>query len=77
MDQYFIITAGEDGGRIEAVNKETLLKRLDTNYYGNAEFLDRITESDFNYWGDGEMAIIKGSLVTPKPVETVTRHMID
>ena len=74
---YFIIHNSEGDTSVEMLSKEELLERLDEEYYGPVEFIDKITERDTNYWGEGALLIIKGEIAVPNPVETVTKLEID
>ena len=80
--EYFIISPGEDGARVEQMDKEELLKRItrseeeDTTDYGDVDFLEKIEETDPNYWGDN-ILIIKGEIVKPKAVKVVTKLEIE
>lgn len=74
-DKYFVISTGEDGASIECIDKDDLLSRLDKGYhYGKKEFLttEVTNEGDFMYLGES-LLIIKGEIVTPKPVEVVKK----
>lgn len=78
MEQYFVITNSDGDTHVDVLNKEELLKRINEGYYGsNREIFDKLPkESDTNYWGDG-ILIIKGSLVSPKPISKITEYTID
>ena len=76
---YYIIHNGEGDTTVEAVNKEELLERVEEGYYGidSTEYLDELPSNrDTNYWG-GAVLIIKGTIVSPKPEEVVTKYKID
>ena len=73
MEKYFVISTSDGDTMIDVLDKETLLKRLEENYWGNMEIIsDEIPDSDTNYWGDS-IVIIKGEIVTPTPIVTVTK----
>lgn len=69
---YFLLVPGEDGMRVEVLDKAELEKRLVEGYYGSRKVVGQVPERDHNYWGNA-MVIIKGDLVLPKTVETVTK----
>lgn len=76
MDKYFVIHNGEGDTTVTEFTKEKLIKALEDNNWGEGiEALTTIKERDTNYWG-GRILIIKGNIVTPKPVETVVRYDI-
>lgn len=80
MEKYYIICNMDGDTNVEEITKEELLKRLQPDedgnlYYGCHEFMSKITQTDTNYWGD-DLLIIKGSIVTPKPIEVVTKYEI-
>ena len=74
-EKYIVISPGEDGATIEQLSKSVLLERIDEKYYGDIDFKTslspNIEDIDPNYWGD-EILIIKGEIVVPQPVKTVT-----
>ncbi len=76
-DKYYIIHRGEDSTSVSEVSKEELLNRIDPSdqYYGDVGFLDSITDTDVDYWGDN-ILIIKGSIVTPTEKKIVTKYDI-
>ena len=78
MDSYMIITCDEDGEvRLEQTTKEKLLKSLNNKDYGDLEFLHNIKDNnDPQYWGYKGL-IIKGEIVNPKPVATVTQYEVE
>jgi hypothetical protein len=82
---YFVITGDEDGLRIRMMTKEKLEKDLADDYYGEtvnfltAKDLPRDFSNDVRIriddWPDeNAMLIISGDIITPKPVEVVTRY---
>lgn len=73
-DKYFVISTGEDGTSIEAMDKEELLKRLDDkDHYGDKHiYKEKPSCIDTMYWNDS-LLIIKGEIVTPTPVEVVKK----
>lgn len=77
MENYFIIHNSEGDTTVRIVSKERLLKDLDNGDYGEYPiFLDSIPQSDTNYWGEERYLIIKGSIVTPKAKQVITKHEI-
>lgn len=75
MEKYFVICNSNGDTTIHVLDKETLLKGIEENYWGSMEFLNKIPDSDTNYWGDS-VVIIKGEIVTPTPLITVTKFDI-
>jgi hypothetical protein len=75
MERYFIISNSDGDTIVDVVTKDVLLKRLDENYYGDREILSYVPEYDTNYWGDS-ILIIKGDVVTPTPITTITKFDI-
>lgn len=72
---YIVLVPGEDGLSAECLSREELLKRIKEEYWGHREFLDRIPDRDHNYWGR-TIIVIKGTIVVPQPVETVTEWTV-
>jgi len=75
-DDYFIIRCSEDGATVEAVDRDTLLSRVASGYYGTQETFRSVPNRDPNYWGDG-LLVIKGHVVQPKPVQVVTEFDVE
>ena len=69
--KYFVISDSEGDTFIDLVSEETLLKRLEEEYYGE----DVKFKSSF---GDSEelnqILIIKGEIVVPTPVKKVIKY---
>lgn len=64
---YFLIYASDDGGRVRWLNPDEVPEMLEEG----EEFYDKLPdESDMNYWRKN--LIVKGEVVSPKPVERVT-----
>ena len=77
MENYFIINNSDGDTTVRLISKEQLLRDLDAGDYGtDPQFLDNIPESETNYWGEEKYLIIKGSIVTPKAKEVITKHEI-
>ena len=73
---YFVIHNIDGDTYVDVLSAQELTERLNENYYGRSvEFLDTVSNHDTNYWGDGHL-IIKGEIVIPKPVETVTKYEV-
>jgi hypothetical protein len=74
MEGYFVIMCSEDGEPSTHFyeSEEKLLNDLNENYFGEVSFKDSLPDSDMFYWGKS-LLIIKGKVVTPKAVETVTK----
>ena len=80
METYFVLNSSGGGIYIEQVSKREIEARLNDRYYGeDAIILERIPQMDgghFEVPGSGDRSkvlIIKGQIVTPKPVKIVTR----
>ncbi len=81
---YFLVTTDEDGDvSLETVNKEELLRRLTPDADGYAElpaksvrFEPSTGDCGHDLQAKSGTFIIKGELVTPKPVEVVTAFEI-
>jgi hypothetical protein len=83
-DKYFVIYSSEDGDvSIEAMDKQQLMESISPDATGYSEMRpdeikNSIDRDRVNLQEDGVgYYIIKGSLVTPKPVTTVTKYEID
>lgn len=70
---YFVISLNENGeaGCIK-LTKDTLLKRLNENYWGSLPALEFLPENWKHDMGGGPegLLIIKGKIVVPKAVKT-------
>ena len=73
---YYIISNSYGDTRVRAITKKELEERINDADEGPIEYLDKIEKSDTNYWGDGVL-IIKGEIIVPKAVETVTKMEVD
>ena len=76
---YYAIHNTEDGlyiSKVTDINK--LLEAIADGDYGPLQFYTDIPyESDPNYWEDRPgLILIKGEIVVPKAVETVTKYEI-
>ena len=92
MEKYYVISMSVDGNGMRAYTKEELIKVLDEmrrDYEGEEmpyAFLDSKEADkecyDFNEspykvnWDKTNWIIIKGEVVTPKPVEVITKYEI-
>tara|TARA_R100001594_G_scaffold121248_2_gene157050 strand:- start:338 stop:565 length:228 start_codon:yes stop_codon:yes gene_type:complete len=74
---YFVIKNTDGDTIVSSMTKEVLEERLNEDWYGtDVKFLNEIPKNnDTNYWGE-DILIIKGDIVTPKPVQTVTEYEI-
>lgn len=73
---YFVIRNRGGDTHVEEVDEQTLKKRLAEEYYGKVCFMNRIgNTTDTNYWGEN-ILIIKGEIVTPRPVQVVTEYRL-
>jgi hypothetical protein len=75
---YVIYNTGRET-LVEQVDEETLKKRLSEEYYGPVVFKSEIgseyTDIDTQYWDDS-ILIIKGDIVVPQAVQTVTEYKL-
>ena len=77
MEKYFIISNSDGDTTVDVVDKETLLERIKEEYYGDREvFTEMPSDNDTNYWGEG-ILVIKGKVVSPKPVQVITDFEIE
>lgn len=75
-EQYFIISNSDGDTTVEAVDKDTLLKRIEEDYYGGGILEGLPKENDTNYWGDN-ILVIKGKVVSPVAEQVVTKYSIE
>lgn len=76
MDKYFVVYNGDGDTTVTEFTREKLLEALEENSWGlDINVLSAIKERDTNYWGNS-ILIIKGSIVTPTPKETVVKYDI-
>jgi len=79
-ETYFVISNSDGDTTIGEYTKSELLKLLEAKDFGNVFPFTRFPQfpenPDPNYWGDN-ILIIKGKVVSPKPVETVTKYEIE
>jgi len=79
---YFIISNSDGETTVDQIDKDTLIERIqpeegeECNYYGRAGFLNKIEDSDTNYWGDN-ILIIKGEIISPKPKTVIETYEVD
>lgn len=71
---YYVITTSADGVHVTVYTKEGLEQALsETGGFGSYKILPSLPkENNPNYWGES-MVIIKGEVVTPKPIQVVQR----
>jgi hypothetical protein len=72
---YFVIRNSDGDTYVDEVSEEVLQLRLTEEYYGPRGFLKKIPGNDTNYWGNN-ILIIKGSIVVPQAVQTVTEYKL-
>lgn len=72
---YFVIYNGDGDTRVTKHTEADLKAKLAEGYWGEKGFLNKSFESDTNYWGDN-ILIIKGDVVVPQAVQTVTEYKI-
>ena len=76
MSNYFVIRNSDGDTTVTEHSAEDLKEKLNEEYWGPVEFMDELpSNKDTNYWGDC-ILIIKGEVVVPQPVETVTEYKI-
>lgn len=75
-EYYFVVYNGEGDTTVEMLRKDQLITRLNEKYYGDREFVEKITERDTNYWG-GDLLIIKGNIVVPKAKKVIIEHEVE
>ena len=69
---YYVIYNFDGDTHVHEIDEKTLKERLKEKYYGNVEFRNKVDSTeDTNYWGES-ILIIKGSIVQPTPIQTVT-----
>ncbi len=73
---YTIINVSEDGIHISSMPGPELKKKLEEDYWGSdLKFLTRIPGGDPQEWGRCTI-IIKGDVIVPQPVQTVTEYKL-
>ena len=75
MSENFFVICNSDGNTsVTQLSKEELLKQLEEEYWGDiVEFIEKINETNTNYWGDN-ILIIKGDIISPKPKTVITSY---
>jgi len=81
-ENYFVISASGGDVYIAEIDKAEMERRINDKYYGSGNFRDEVGDTigedyDVNYWGDPSYICIKGKIVTPRPVTTVTKFEIE
>ena len=74
-EKYFVIRNSDGNTTVHVYDKEHLLHDIQAGEFGSA-FQELPENSDTNYWDDCVL-IIKGSIVTPKAVDVVTKYNIE
>ena len=78
---YFLITSGEDGMDSHGpLTKNQLFDKLEERNYSfqsDLKMMDNQLVGKPNKAGDDLAVIIKGEVITPSPVQVVTRYNID
>jgi hypothetical protein len=73
---YFVISNSSGQPFVEQLDEATLKHRLSVNYYGAGDFKSDISDiSCTTYWGR-DLLIIKGDIVVPQAVQTVTEYKL-
>lgn len=73
---YFVIQCSEDGDvSVIEYEKDELLSLINAEDCGDGSFFDTMPESDLQYWKNKTL-IIKGDIVSPKPVKVVKEYEI-
>jgi hypothetical protein len=79
-ETFVVISCSEDGDvRIQEWSKKDLLEKvLGEHYYGTTECFTRMPRhNDPQEWGERKLLILRGGVVVPKPVETVTKYEVE
>ena len=69
METYFVISNSDGDTRVRQLTKSELLSELEDGL----EYSSVIKDHDPNYWGY-ESIIIKGEIITPRPVEKIVTY---
>ena len=73
---YTVISVSDDGVYVTSMPGQTLKERLAENYWGpDVHFFNHVPSLDPQEWGPG-ILIIKGDIVVPQPVQTVTEYKL-
>jgi len=77
-EKYFLIYNSDGDTYVKEIHIAEFLKEIEDGGYGDhPKFLGGLPkESDTNYWEDSYL-IIKGKVVSPKPVEIATKYEIE
>lgn len=80
-ERYFMVRINEDGEvSVDVLSKAELEKKLNEKYWGDIKFFDRQpNRSDPNEWqslGGCNALLIKGVVIQPAVVETVTKFEV-
>lgn len=73
-EQYFMISNMDGDTFVSAMSKQDLEQMLEDEAV--KDFLDRVPDSDTNYW-EMRPLLIKGTIVVPRPVQIVTKYEVD
>ena len=77
-ETYITIHNNDGDTHVESMDRETLLERIEENYWGSSvKYMHEVPvdNSDTNYWGDCVL-IIKGTVVVPQAEQVITKYMI-
>lgn len=80
--KYFMINNSSGSTYVDELTKEGLLQAIEEMTKGYKteclpKFMSSFDTEDTNHWGENDYLIIKGEIVTPKPVEKVLEYEID
>ena len=76
MEKYFVICNFDGDTTVRSYTKEELLVELNDNSWGiDSDFMDKIDETDTNYWGE-KFLIIKGTIEVPVTEQVITKFNI-
>ncbi len=75
-EKYYVIHNGEGDTYVREYTKEELLAEIEEGSYDEGIHENLPEDGDTNYWG-GHALIIKGTVVTPKAEQVVTKYKID
>lgn len=74
-EKYLVISRCEDEPYVEFLTKEELQTRI-TQDWEKYEFLEKLPNTDLNYFPSRSVFIFKGELIIPKAEKFVTKWKI-
>ena len=78
-EPYFVIRSSDGDTTVFEYNKEDLIADLEAGEFGNEgeKILEHIPTDDTNFWHEGSVLIIKGTIVVPKAVKHIIKFEIE